>query len=182
MRTPKTSRRGGSSSRTTARARRWPGTRKCRVFRRHALWLIEHHPEHDVQAPALSPQFDPEGFSAAKKLWEAYLARPDVSPFLVFRAASFFAPHDKPYAEQLILRGMAMDPARSSVRDKLEATTDAQLLARVGQILTRPNLHTKDPALKQAPDQIRALGPTHCRSTTSRNINMRRRVPVNDGV
>jgi hypothetical protein len=185
--------------------------KKVPGLRRHALWLIEHHPEHDVQAPALSPQFDPEGFAAAKKLWDAHLARPDVSPFLVFRAASFFAPHDKPYAEQLIVRGMTMDPDSAAlkarmppdvggyqwpvqlsslyaaalrgsesawgtyndlrthldkvnapyakqVRDKLEATTDAQLLARVGGILTRPNQSTKDPALKQALDDVRALG------------------------
>jgi beta-lactamase regulating signal transducer with metallopeptidase domain len=185
--------------------------KKVPGLRRHALWLIQHHPEHDVQAPALSPQFDPEGFAAAKKLWESHLARPDVSPFLVFRAASFFAPHDKPYAEQLILRGMTMDPDSAAlkarmpsdvggyqwpvqlsslyaaalrgsesawgtyndlrthldevnapyakqVRDKLEATTDAQLLARVGGILARPNQSTKDPALKQALDDVRALG------------------------
>ncbi|HEX6315367.1 MAG TPA: M56 family metallopeptidase, partial [Gemmatimonadaceae bacterium] len=84
--------------------------RKVPGLRRHALWLIEHHPDHDVGAPALSPDYDPAGFAAAKTLWEAHLARPDASPFLVYRAASFFAPHDKPYAEQLIRRGMAMDP------------------------------------------------------------------------
>jgi tetratricopeptide (TPR) repeat protein len=185
--------------------------KKVPGLRRHALWLIEHHPEDDVQAPAVSPQFDPEGFAVAKKLWEAHLARPDVSPFLVFRAASFFAPHDKPYAEQLILRGMTMDPDSAAlkarmppdvggyqwpvqlsslyaaalrgsesawgtyndlrthldqvnspyatqVRDKLAATTDANLLARVGEILVRPNGSIKDPALKQALDDIRALG------------------------
>jgi beta-lactamase regulating signal transducer with metallopeptidase domain len=185
--------------------------KKVPGLRRHALWLVEHHPEHDVQAPALSPQFDPEGFAAAKKLWEAHLARPDVSPFLVFRAASFFAPHDKPYAEQLILRGMAMDPDSAAlkarmppdvggyqwpnqlaslygaalrgsesawgtyndlrthldkvnspyatqVRARLEATTDAHLLARVGEILARPNQSTRDPALKQTLDEVRALG------------------------
>jgi tetratricopeptide (TPR) repeat protein len=46
----------------------------------------------------------------------------------------------------------------TQVRGKLEATTDAQLLARVGGILTRPNQPINDPALKQALDQIRALG------------------------
>jgi hypothetical protein len=185
--------------------------KKVPGLRRHALWLSEHHPEHDVQAPALSPQFDPEGFAAAKKLWEAHLARPDVPPFLVFRAASFFAPHDKPYAEQLILRGMAMDPDSAAlkarmppdvggyqwpmqlsslygaalrgsesawgtyndlrthldkvhspyamqVRRKLEATTDARLLARVGEILSRPNGQIKDPELKDALEEVRALG------------------------
>jgi hypothetical protein len=174
--------------------------------RRHALWLIEHHPEHDVQAPPLSPRFDPDGFAAAKKLWEAHLAKPDASPFLVYRAASFFAHYDKPYAERLTLRGMAMDPDSAAlkarlgpgyggyewpvqlaslyaaairgsqsvwgtyndlrkrpdlvdsqyameVRRRLEVTTDARLLARVGGhlVLTGP---IKDPAAAQ----IRALG------------------------
>lgn len=185
--------------------------KKVPGLRRHALWLIEHHPDHDVQAPALSPRFDPEGFAAAKRLWEAHLATPNVSPFVVYRAASFFAPHDKPYAEQLILRGMAMDPDSAALKarmppgvggyqwpaqlsslygaalrgsesafgthndirthldelnspyakqvmDKLQATTDAQLLARVGGILARPNGSIKDPALRQALDDIRTLG------------------------
>ena len=185
--------------------------KKVPGLRRHALWLIEHHPEHEVQAPALSPRFDPEGFAAAKKLWEAHLARPDVSSFLIYRAARFFAPHDKPYAEQLILRGMAMDPdsvalkarmppdvggyewpmqlsslyaaallgAESvwgtyndlrthvdkvnslyamDVRRKLEATTDAKLLARVGRFLAHRHPSSKDPAVKEALEQARALG------------------------
>ncbi|HEX6462884.1 MAG TPA: M56 family metallopeptidase, partial [Vicinamibacterales bacterium] len=96
---------------------RWD--KKVPGLRRHALWLIEHYPEHEVEPPALSPQFDPEGFAAAKKLWEAHLAKPDVSPFLVYRAAGFFAPHDKPYAEQLILRGMAMDPQSAALTARM---------------------------------------------------------------
>jgi Zn-dependent protease with chaperone function len=88
-------------------------------LRRHALWLIEHHPEHEVQAPALSPHFDPEGFATAKELWEAHLARPDVSPYLVACAARFFAPHDKPFAERLILRGMAMDPDSAALKARM---------------------------------------------------------------
>jgi hypothetical protein len=185
--------------------------RKVPGLRRHALWLIEHHPQHEVEAPTLSLQSDPEGFTAAKKLWQAHLAGPDVTPFLVYRAARFFAPHDKPYAEQLILRGMAMDPESAAlkarmppdvggyewpmqlsslyaaalrgsesvsgtyndlrthldkvsspyamqVRRKLEGTTDAPLLARVGSILTRPNPSIKDPAVMQALEQARVLG------------------------
>ena len=185
--------------------------KKLPGLRRHALWLIEHHPEHDIKAPVLSPQFDPEGFAAAKRLWDAHLARPDASPFLVYRAASFFAPHDKPYAEQLIRRGRAMDPDSAALRarmatdgggsnwqsqlsalyvaalrgsetawgsdndvrthlDKvstpyamhvratLEATTDAQLLAGVGSILAHPTGSIKDPAVKQAIYDARALG------------------------
>jgi beta-lactamase regulating signal transducer with metallopeptidase domain len=185
--------------------------KKLAGLRRHALWLIEHRPEHDVPAPPLSPRFDPAGFAAAKELWEAHLVKPDASPFLVHRAASFFAPQDKPYAEQLILRGMAMDPDSAAlrrrmpagvggyewpirlaalyaaalrgsegvsgtdhdlrthldkvnsayaveVRRKLSETRDAKLLARIGETLTRPLRQTKDPALRQALEQVRALG------------------------
>ena len=49
-------------------------------------------------------------------------------------------------------------PYAMQVRGKLEATTDAQLLARVGSVLTRPKPSIKDPAVKQALDQVRALG------------------------
>jgi hypothetical protein len=93
--------------------------KKVAGLRRHALWLIEHHPEHEVEAPPLSPEYDPEGFAAAKKLWQAHLARPDVSPYLISQAASFFAPHDKPHAEQLILRGMAIDPDSTALKTRI---------------------------------------------------------------
>jgi hypothetical protein len=185
--------------------------KKVPGLRRHALWLIAHHPDHEVAPPPLSPQYDPEGFAAAKKLWEAHLAKPDASAFLIYRAVIFFARHDKPYAEQLIMRGMAMDPESAAlkarmrpddggyewpfqlsslyaaalrgsesaagmeedlrthlewisspyaiqVRQKLETTTDAKLLARVGSILVRPSGPIKDPALTQALNDIRARG------------------------
>ena len=115
-----------SQSRTVAWDKKVPG------LRRHALWLIEHHPEHDVTPPALSPQYDPEGFAAAKNLWQRHLAETDASPFLVYRAASFFLPHDKPYAEQLILRGINMDPESSALKAKMppdRRTTWPQQLA-----------------------------------------------------
>ena len=31
--------------------------KKLPGLRRHALWLIEHHPEHEIKAPVLSPRF-----------------------------------------------------------------------------------------------------------------------------
>jgi len=93
-----------------------PWDRKVPGLRRHALWLIEHHPEHAITPPPLSPQYDPDGFAAAARLWEAHLKRPDASPSLVYRAARFFTPYDKPRAEQLILRGMSMDPQSESFK------------------------------------------------------------------
>ena len=198
-----------SQSSTVAWDKKVPG------LRRHALWLIEHHPEHDVRPPSLSPQYDPEGFAAAKKLWQAHLAKPDASPYRVYRAASFLLPHDKPYAEELILRGMKMDPDSTAiaarvppsaggfkwqetlaflyasalqgsetvwgtyndfrthlewlntpyameVRRKLDASTDAILLTRVGQLLSqvRPGnaAQLKDENFQKAVAMIRDMG------------------------
>jgi len=98
-----------------------PWDKKLSGSRRQALWLIEHHPEHEILPPRISRQYDPEGFAAAKKAWEAHLARPDASPFLVYRAATFFAAQDKPYAEELILRGMQMDPESAALKARLRA-------------------------------------------------------------
>lgn len=93
--------------------------RKKAGLRRHALWLIENHPEHDLAPPPLSPVHDPEGYAAARKLWDAHLARPDASPFLIYRAASFFSRHDKAYAEELIRRGQSLDPDSSDVASRM---------------------------------------------------------------
>jgi tetratricopeptide (TPR) repeat protein len=98
-----------------------PWERKVPGLRRHALWLIEHHPEHEVAAPPLSPEYDPDGFAQAVRLWDAHLHEPDASPHLVWRAARFFAPYDKPRAEQLLLRGMAMDPKSEALRPHMDA-------------------------------------------------------------
>jgi beta-lactamase regulating signal transducer with metallopeptidase domain len=93
-----------------------PWNRKVPGLRRHALWLIEHHPEHDVAPPALSPEYDPQGFAEAIRLWESHLEKANASPYLVYRAARFFVPHDKPRAEQLMLRGLAMDPQSEALK------------------------------------------------------------------
>ena len=96
-----------------------PWDRKVPGLRRHALWLIEHHPEHEIAAPPLSPEYDPEGFAQAIRLWDAHLQKPDASPYLVSRAARFFAPYDKVRAEQLLLRGLSMDPNSETLKERM---------------------------------------------------------------
>lgn len=44
------------------------------------------------------------------------MSKQDVSPFLVYRAAQFAARYDKPRAEALILRGLAMDPESAALK------------------------------------------------------------------
>lgn len=178
--------------------------KKVPALRRHALWLIEHAPEHDVQAPALLPQYDPEGYAAAKKLWQGHLAKPDASAYLISRAVRFFWRADPAYAEQLILRGQTLDPESKAVaarigpgvggyqwpatlaslyvssltqapdrsipgtpdvfaihvRQTLDRTTDAGLLARVGSGIVRLPPRNGDRAAYQ---EVRELGLAYLR-------------------
>jgi hypothetical protein len=52
-------------------------------------------------------------------LWDAHLRGPAATPYLVYRAARFFLPYDKPRAEQLILRGMEIDPQSEALRSRM---------------------------------------------------------------
>ena len=96
-----------------------PWERKVPGLRRHALWLIEHHPEHEITAPPLSPEYDPDGFAAAVRLWDQHLQNPEAAPYLIYRAAQFFAPYDQRRGEALIQRGMAIDPNSEALKERM---------------------------------------------------------------
>jgi hypothetical protein len=53
------------------------------------------------------------------RLWDRHLQKPDASPYLVYRAAQFFSAYDKPRAERLILRGLAMDPQSEALKARM---------------------------------------------------------------
>ena len=117
--------------------------KKVAGLRRHALWLIQHHPEHEIAPPPLSPQYDPDGFAEAARLWDVNLQKPEVSPFMVSRAAQFFARYDPARAEPLILRGMAMDPKCEALKARTppnvgEFCWPAQLGELYGRALLGP--------------------------------------------
>src|SRR5262245_8342265 len=46
--------------------------------RPHILWLIEHHPDHELLG--LSRVGDPQGYPTAKQLWMSHIARADANP------------------------------------------------------------------------------------------------------
>jgi hypothetical protein len=58
-----------------------PADRVRLLRRKHSLWIIEHHPDHDmlrefgVIAKSGVRLADPEGWSAADRLWRALLRR-----------------------------------------------------------------------------------------------------------
>jgi beta-lactamase regulating signal transducer with metallopeptidase domain len=81
------------------------------------LWFIEHHPDFEFHRELHARIFghtdwlmDPVGYEAAKKLWLAHAARPDVSAETLKNAASFLNVEDKPLAERLLLQGQEKYP------------------------------------------------------------------------
>ena len=136
-----------------------PWERKVPGLRRHALWLTQHHPEGRIAPPALSPQFDPDGFAQAKRLWEQQLMDPSASPYLIYRAAQFFWPYDKPTTERLILRGQSIDPDAAALKTRRPANSGgyewhAQLADLYGAVLlgtTTPWTRTYDATRAASP-------------------------------
>jgi beta-lactamase regulating signal transducer with metallopeptidase domain len=84
---------------------------KLAGVRKHALWRIAHLPETDRWIPHISKRYDPDGYAQAKKLWLEQASRPDVTAKTLGRAAAFLTPHDKPLAEDLLIRAERMEPA-----------------------------------------------------------------------
>ena len=95
--------------------------------RRHALWLVEHHPEHSlVMRAPVTKETDPEGYAQLRKRWLAVTAPSKVHPRVLINAAWFFAlPEGHPsrpagqqeisVAEGLLLRALAQPEERRAV-------------------------------------------------------------------
>jgi beta-lactamase regulating signal transducer with metallopeptidase domain len=76
--------------------------------RPHMLWLIEHHPDHEMDVWRVSADADPIGYAEAKTRWLAQTAKPDASVRVLSNAAYFLERADAPLAEQLLLRAISM--------------------------------------------------------------------------
>ena len=95
----------------------WTGDNKQRwdenvaARRRHAVWLVENHPDSDLATRVSIPkETDPEGYATLRALWLEHVARKDASAKVLSNAASFFQRSEKPFAEQLLLKGKALQP------------------------------------------------------------------------
>jgi hypothetical protein len=86
--------------------------------RPHILWLIEHHPDHEllglpqvrISSVPSAPLGDPQGYAAAKQLWLSHIARADANVSVLSNAAFFFEVPDKVLAEELLLRAQMLQP------------------------------------------------------------------------
>jgi hypothetical protein len=132
--------------------------------RPHILWLIEHHPAHELALWQVSPQFDPVTYGEAKQRWLAQASRPDASEQVLGHAALFLQQGDPPLAEPLLVRlnrparlgqfyadvivgprsprdGSPLtpfdsDPYAQDVRRRLLESRDAAMLAAAGMHLS----------------------------------------------
>ena len=101
--------------------RRTPDDPRKRAARRALiLWLIENEPDSALLCRIYGRIFgasdwlmDPDAYRAAKRLWLAHTARPDVNAATLRNAAWFFSAEDKPLAERLLRQGQRLtgDPA-----------------------------------------------------------------------
>ncbi len=84
--------------------------------RPHLLWVIEHHPEHNLAMWQVSADADPVTYAQAKQRWLIQVAKPDVNERALLNAAYFFERSDQPLAEQMLLRAKAMATAPARQR------------------------------------------------------------------
>jgi beta-lactamase regulating signal transducer with metallopeptidase domain len=118
--------------------------------RRHILWLIEHHPEHELAGERIARiyptpkdwQADPVGYELGKKLWLAYAARPNVHGRAIANAAGFFESADKPLAEQMLLRCQSLLAAQPGSDASLREYVSSRLADLYYQILVGSNAAT----------------------------------------
>jgi len=94
--------------------------------RRHALWLVDHHPESAlVGRVAVTKETDPAGYAQLRKWWLPVTASPDADPKVLRNAAWFFAlpgghpsrpagQQDLQQAEALLIRARKASPVDSS--------------------------------------------------------------------
>lgn len=74
------------------------------------LTLIERQPESGMTRWPLEPRFDPAGWAAAKDLWLAHVAKPDVTAQVLGNTATFFQTAEPERSEELLRRAIAIDP------------------------------------------------------------------------
>jgi Zn-dependent protease with chaperone function len=123
---------------------------KLAGIRKHALWRIAHLPETDLWVPAISKQYDPEGYAQAKQLWLEQTSKPEATAKTLGRAAAFLSAYDKPIAEELLLRAQRLEPA-GSWSDRL-----ADLYARAIAGSIDPRYGATDPNEARSPFALEA--------------------------
>jgi hypothetical protein len=97
-----------------------PEGRAARV--RHALWVIEHAPESEIAGTPyaqLNHILEPADYERARALWLARVEADGTNPKILAHASSFLLLHDRSRAEDLLLRGIRLEPDNPEWRSRL---------------------------------------------------------------
>jgi beta-lactamase regulating signal transducer with metallopeptidase domain len=86
--------------------------------RPYILSVIKNHPDSELAGSwsvrifpePTDPLPDRQGYAAAKALWLAHAARPDVPVVVLRNAATFFEAYDRELSEQMLLKIQAREP------------------------------------------------------------------------
>jgi thiol-disulfide isomerase/thioredoxin len=112
-----------------------PAERVKAALREHAVWMIEHHPEHlslrenwaAFQASG-GRNADPEAFEAADRAWRKHFAEPSVAAAVYANGVSFYKYADRAFARKIAADGMRAFPADAVVSAELGALDALDLL------------------------------------------------------
>lgn len=98
-----------------------PGNAEARD--RHALWIIEHHPESPV-AGAIEMGFDAEldnpNYPRAEALWTKQVGRHPEDTRVLSNAAEFYLIEDPKRAEELLKRCQLLEPDNKEWTERLD--------------------------------------------------------------
>jgi hypothetical protein len=90
--------------------------RTIEARRKHLHWLIQHHPDSGLLYwldPDIHPDLwdsDQTEIRKVKQLWIRQANQPAATGTVLAGAASFIMPYDKPMAQKLLLRELAINP------------------------------------------------------------------------
>ena len=85
---------------------------EAKKYQEHALWVIEHKPEHPIakECELLSDSYSESAYQQGKRLWLRHLKRQGRDTAILRHAANYFLLEDGALAEQLLLAGKELQP------------------------------------------------------------------------
>lgn len=123
---------------------------------RHILWVIDNAPKCSIAGEpwcSVDVRSEPDGFVKARELWLRTLNDSFDDTTIIGNAANFFIGSDNEFAEQLIRKGLMIDPANSSWSKQLSLVISLSTKPggrdRKGEILDAAN-----DALTKASDEL----------------------------
>lgn len=92
-------------------------------YEQHALWVIEHHPLHEIHKHgpqvSLHAGLNSDAYAVAKRMWLEHIEADGNNLALLRHAANFFTINDRKVAINLLRKTRSLDPLNPDVANKL---------------------------------------------------------------